>query len=64
MNYENDPLIKFCNDIRKMANELNQNLEAFKAATQAQASHNQYFIETLVDLLKRVRTIEEKNERT
>ena len=66
MNYENDPLMKFCHDIRKMAEELNRNLEGFKAATSIQANQNQYFIETLVDLLRRVRVLEEqgnKNER-
>ena len=60
INYEDDPLIKFCKDIQKMANDLNRNIECFKALISIQHTQNAGFIESISHLAERVRILEEK----
>lgn len=59
MRYQDDPLIKFCHEIRKLAEDLNHNLESFKVIVSVQHTHNECFLSDIIDLNERVKALEE-----
>jgi hypothetical protein len=60
MQYKDDPLFKLIDGIHKMAEELNHNLESFKVIVSVQHTHNECFLNDIIDLNQRVSALERK----
>lgn len=55
-----NPVEDYINGLKKMGGDLNKNLEAVKVWMSVQHTHNELFLESIIELKERVRFLEEK----
>lgn len=57
-----DPVQEYVDWLRSHAVDLNKNLEAVKAWMSTQHTHNELFLESIIDLKARIKSLEKDKE--